>query len=75
LPLELSKGTNGANQRSRAVRLSEPVVRWATCVPLFIGLLKMEEGRRARPRSDVPLRDAVTPHMGSRDVVTRVTRS
>jgi hypothetical protein len=36
----------------------------------------MEEGRRARPRYDVPLRDAVTPHMGApRCCYVRVTRS
>jgi len=67
-PLVWKGETNTAEQPSQADRLSEPVLHGATCVPCFIGrqsLLKMEEGRRARPRYDVPLRDAVTPHVGA----------
>jgi hypothetical protein len=66
-PLASERETNSSKYPSRADHLSEPLVSGATYVPWFIGrvLLKMEEGRRARPRYDVPLRDAVTPHMGA----------
>ena len=54
---------------------SRPVGTRATIVPslmmwLFIDPLKREEGRRARPRYDVPLRDAVPPTWVRRDAIT-----
>src|ERR1041385_1637947 len=44
--LVLERETSSAQQPSRADSLSEPIVQGATCVPLFIGKVPWEDGRR-----------------------------